>query len=431
MHPFLALVGSSGSGKSSLLRAGLLPALGNPAVVLRPGERSGTELLADLGRVPRSERLVIAVDQFEELFMPSVAEEERRAFIDALVEAAWDPERRAVVLLALRADFFGRLAPYGELADLVGPNHALLGPMSPAELRRAIDRPAERVGLTVEPALVDALVDDVADETGGLPLLQTACSTSGTSARDRRSPRPPMNGRPASAAPWVGTQRRRSRRSTPPSELSLVGSCSGSSRAVTATRSPDAERRAQSSMPTRTSASRACSTLVDRRLLVVGDETFELVHEALLERWERLARWVEEDAQGRRLHRHLTQAAMGWEEAGREPSELFSGARLAATMEWADAGGDAVGLNRLEREFLEESRTAFARANRRLRVLLSAAVILLLFALAAGAIALVARNSAKRQATAAIAERLGAQALVEPQLDRGLLLAREGVALDD
>ena len=66
--PLLALVGSSGSGKSSLLRAGLLPALGNPAVVLRPGERSGSELLADLGRVPPSERLVIAVDQFEELF---------------------------------------------------------------------------------------------------------------------------------------------------------------------------------------------------------------------------------------------------------------------------------------------------------------------------------------------------------------------------
>src|SRR6185437_8077560 len=171
------------------------------------------------------------------------------------------------------------------------------------------------------------------------------------------------------------------------------------------------------------------ATLVERRLLVAGEETVELVHEALLERWERLARWVEEDAQGRRLHRHLTQAAMGWEESGREPSELFGGARLAATIEWADAGGDAVGLNRLERDFLEESRTAFARANRRLRVLLAGAVILLVFALAAGAIAVVARGSAKRQATAAIAQRLGAQALVEPQLDRGLLLAREGVTL--
>ena len=91
----------------------------------------------------------------------------------------------------------------------------------------------------------------------------------------------------------------------------------------------------------------------------------------------------------------------------------------------------AAGLNRVEREFLEESRTAFARANRRLRALLTAALALLAVALAAGAVALVARGSAKRQATAAIAQRLGAQALVEPQLDRALLLAREGVELDD
>jgi WD40 repeat protein len=140
---------------------------------------------------------------------------------------------------------------------------------------------------------------------------------------------------------------------------------------------------------------------------------------------------VEEDAQGRRLHLHLTQAATGWAAGGRDPSELFGGARLAATLEWADAGGDAIGLNRLEREFLEQSRTAFARANRRLRILLAAAAVLLALAIVAGAIAVVARGSAKRQATAAIAQRLGAQALVEPQLDRGLLLAREGVALND
>ena len=83
--------------------------------------------------------------------------------------------------------------------------------------------------------------------------------------------------------------------------------------------------------------------LVERRLLVAGDETVELVHEALLEQWPRLARWLEEDAQGRRLRRHLTQAATEWEEGGREPSELFRGARLAATLEWADAGGEPPG----------------------------------------------------------------------------------------
>ena len=304
--------------------------------------------------------------------------------------------------------------------------------MSPAELRRAIERPAERVGLKVEPALVDALVDDVGGEAGGLPLLQTALldlwrerdgPTLTAAAYEQTDGVRGAVGRHAEAAFQTldPDERAVARRIL----LRLVAGGDGD--ALTRRRATRAELDADEDER----VARVLATLVERRLLVAGDETVELVHEALLERWERLARWVEEDAQGRRLHRHLTQAAIGWEEAGREPSELFGGARLAATIEWADAGGDAVGLNRLERDFLEESRTAFARANRRLRVLLAGAVILLVVALVAGAIAIVARNSAKRQATAAIAQRLGAQALVEPQLDRGLLLAREGVVLDD
>ena len=118
--PLLAIVGPSGSGKSSLLRAGLLPALGREWMLVRPGERSLADLVGALERARRTgERLVLAVDQLEELFAPSVVEDERRAFVDALVDAAWDPERRALILVALRADFFGQLAPYVELADLV------------------------------------------------------------------------------------------------------------------------------------------------------------------------------------------------------------------------------------------------------------------------------------------------------------------------
>src|SRR5713101_1897541 len=172
--PLLAIVGPSGSGKSSLLRAGLLPALEYQSVLVRPGEQPVVQLDAALERVGPGERLVLAVDQFEELFAASVAEHERGRFVDSLVEAAWDPDRRVLVVIALRADFFGRLATYVELADLVGPNHVLLGPMSATELRRAIEGPAKRTGLEVEPALVDTLVDAVAGKAGGLPLLSTA-----------------------------------------------------------------------------------------------------------------------------------------------------------------------------------------------------------------------------------------------------------------
>ena len=179
------------------------------------------------------------------------------------------------------------------------------------------------------------------------------------------------------------------------------------------------------------------AALVERRLLVADDGTVELVHEALLERWPRLVAWLEEDAQGRRLHRHLTLAASEWEAAGRDPSELYRGARLAATLDWADAAR-ARTLNRVERRLPgrePEPRRAWSPAAARQPATARAArraVVLLVAALVAGR-RRAGRTRGRRsdQATAAIAQRLGAQALVEPRLDRALLLAREGVNLDD
>ena len=192
---FLGIVGPSGSGKSSVLRAGLLPALaggvlpgseGWRRLLLRPGERPLDELrrvlvsgakdpLAEaLDALPANARLLLAVDQLEELFTACRSDAERAAFADTLARAAADPEGRAVVVVALRADFYGRFAAYPGLAELLGGNHVLVGPMQASELRRAVELPAGRVGLRVEPELADALVDDVEGEPGALPLLSTA-----------------------------------------------------------------------------------------------------------------------------------------------------------------------------------------------------------------------------------------------------------------
>ena len=192
---FLGIVGPSGSGKSSVLRAGLLPAVAGGVLpgserwrrmLIRPGERPLNELrrmLASgatdpvaeaLDALTADERILIAVDQLEELFTACTDEAQRSAFVDLLARAAADPQGRAVVTVAVRADFYGRFAAFPRLAELLGANHVLVGPMQASELRRAIELPASRVGLRVEPELMDTLVDDVEGEPGALPLLSTA-----------------------------------------------------------------------------------------------------------------------------------------------------------------------------------------------------------------------------------------------------------------
>jgi hypothetical protein len=190
-------------------------------------------------------------------------------------------------------------------------------------------------------------------------------------------------------------------------------------------------------------AMQVLDVLADQRLLTKGEDTVEVAHEALLREWPRLRGWLEEDVQGRALHRHLIGAAREWDRSGRDPGELYRGARLTGALDWArEHHGD---LNQLEREFLDESRAAAeqevaesrrraereARTSRRLRGLLAGLAVVLVLALVAGGLALTLRGRAEHQALVADSGRLGAQALLADELDRSLLLARQGIALDD
>jgi WD40 repeat protein/DNA-binding SARP family transcriptional activator len=425
----LGIVGPSGSGKSSVLRAGLLGALGHgalpesdgwPIVLLRPGAHP----LRTLDEAARQAR-VLAVDQFEEVFTTCDDERERTAFIDALVARGCDERRRTVVLVALRADFYGRCAAYPELARQLSANHVLVGPMRGGALRRAIELPARGAGLTVEPQLVDALVADVEGEPGALPLL-SACLLELWLRRDGRELRAAAYEQTGGARGAVARLAERAyervdigQRDTARRILLRLAGDGDVGRRVTA-----AELGAD-----RDDVAAVLQSLVRDRLLTVGDGEVEVAHDALLSEWPRLRGWLEEDAQGRLLHRRLRDAADAWDAGGRDAGELYRGARLASALEWStehDADLDAH-----EHEFLAESRTASDRSQRRVRAALVGVAALLALSVVVGLVALAQRGNARDEATRADALRLGSRALAETDLDRSLLLARQGVALDE
>jgi WD40 repeat protein/class 3 adenylate cyclase len=446
----LGVVGPSGSGKSSAVMAGLLPSLAAGLLPgserwrhasLRPGVHPLEALEAALASGDAGERLVLVVDQFEEVFSTTPEESERAAFLDRLVELAGDPEG-CVVVATIRADYIGHCAPYLELADLLASNLMLVGPMTPDELRRAIELPARQVGLRVESALGDALVDEVGEEPGGLPLLSTALVEL-WQARDGGWLRFEAHERTggvrgavarlaeASFGRLEGEEREAARAVL----LRLVGEGAGD----TAVR----RRVAVSEFDRTPAVESALSRFTRDRLLTASEGTLELAHEALVREWPRLRGWLEEDVQGRQIRVHIMQAAKQWDERGQELAELYRGTRLSITLDWAGRHGRE--LNELERKFLSKSRKASEqeaekqrRANRRLRGLLAGIATFLVVALVAGSLALVQRSRARHaqvaaeaQALRSDAERLGTLALTEPNLDRSFLLALAGVKLQD
>jgi WD40 repeat protein/tRNA A-37 threonylcarbamoyl transferase component Bud32 len=455
---FLSIVGPSGSGKSSVLRAGLLPALAGGVlpgserwrrVLIRPGERpleelrrvlvSGAKdpLVEALDALPANERLLLAVDQLEELFTACRSEPERAAFADTLARAAADPEGRAVVVVALRADFYGRFAAYPGLAELLGANHVLVGAMQASELRRVVELPAGRVGLRVERELADALVDDVEGEPGALPLLSTALLELWQKRQDNvltlTAYRESGGVHGAVARLAEGTYDRipdERKKLVRAIMLRLVGEGEGDT--AVRRRAPLTEL----DLDRDPEAGDVLATLADSRLVTVSEGSVEVAHEALLREWPRLREWIEGDTEGRRLRRHITEAATEWDAAGRDQGELYRGARLATALDWT--ADHSLDLNEREREFVTESREAFEketkrvrRTNRRLRGLLAGVAVFLAVAVAGGILAAIQRGEARDAETGQLAQRLGAQALVEEDLDLSLLLARQAVAIAD
>lgn len=440
----LAVVGPSGSGKSSVVRAGLMPALAGGVLpgsnnwvqeLIRPGEHPLRELRRATRRLAREWRSVLVVDQFEELFTACPDEPQRAEFIAGLVhhatgEGEGEGNGSGLVVISVRADFLGRCAEYPELSRLLSGNDVLVGPMSREEMRRAIERPAQRVGLSVEPELVELLLSDVEGQPGALPLTSTALLEL-WHQRDHRRLRQVSYRRSGGVQGAVARLAEEAFLGLDPPRqavarkllLRLTDEDEGG--ALVRRRIGVAELHAERGVDVAAVVSR----LTERRLLTISDGAIEVAHEALLREWPRLRGWLDEDVEGRRLHRQISAAARAWDADARDPGGLYRGARLASALDWAaDHDPD---LNATERAFLDDSRRVSGRAQRRLRTMLAGVAALLILAMIAGLLALDQSGRAREEATAAAAQRLGAQALVEKDLDRALLLARQGVLLDD
>ena len=366
-HPMLVLAGPSGCGKSSLLRAGIVPLLrerGRQVLVMVPGQDPAATMATALAGTRGDP--VLVVDQFEEVFTLRDDPASARAWLADLATYATE---RAPVVLAMRADHVAELGVEQSLARLAEAGLHLVSPLTGDRLRAAIEGPARTAGLRLEHGLVDLLLRDSEGEPGALPLLSHAL----TETWLRRDGRLLTVSGYRDAGGIRGAVARSADRlyeELAPGEraglrwtlLRLVAT------------SPDGEpfrtRVPSASVVGDPTRERLVEVLARARLVTVSESSVELAHEALARAWPRLRAWLDEDASGQRIWRHLAASADGWDALGRPDSELYRGARLDATDEWLRDAGAA--LAPVEEAFLvasrqreHSSRLAMAEANRR------------------------------------------------------------------
>jgi WD40 repeat protein len=486
----IAVVGPSGSGKSSIVRAGLVPALRRGAIegsekwfisemvpgrhpmenleaaLLRVAARPPAGLLQVLesgprgllraveGVVPEGSELILVIDQFEEVFTLTEDESERSLFLESLRVATAEPSSQTRVVVTLRADFYDRPLNYPRFGPVLGANSEVVTPLAPDELERAIVRPAGSVGLRVEPALVAQVASEVADQPGALPLVQYALTElfeqrdEGALTLAAYRDIGGVGGALAARGEQLYAARDAvGREAVRQLFLRLVTLGEGAA---------DTRRRVlRSEVSGLDVAPEAMESALDAfgryRLLTFDrdpatrEPTVEVAHEALLRSWPRLRGWIDAGREDVRMLRRLADATTEWERNEREPSYLLRGSRLDQFETWVE--GTDLAVRRAELGYLRASvaareeehaaetgrrdheRALERRSVKRLRGLVA---VLAAAALVAASLTVIAGNQsdrADRESRIATARELAASSVanLEEDAERAILLAVEAV----
>jgi len=474
------IVGSSGSGKSSVVFAGLFPQLreagdwllinlrpGNQpfhtmAAALQPYLESGSskekehykvqelsEELQDgeimlfyvlqqaLEKHPSASRLLLLIDQFEELYTLCPDADNRRRFLSMLLGALGTEKSSHhspfSLILTLRADFMGQALAYRPFADSLNERSLILGPMNRDELRAAIANPAEKQGAAFEPGLVTRILDDVGKEPGSLPLLEFALTLlwehldQGWLTHSAYEKIGRVGGALACyAEDMYQAMETKQREDAQRIFVQLVQPGQGT----------EDTRRLGNRFEFGEKRWSLIQHLANKRLVVTGRdeegrETVEIIHEALIQEWERLRSWVEAERSFRIWQEQLRTAIKQWEDSGRDKDALLRGLSLSKAESWLiEKSND---LSEMEVQFIQDSLNAqYERQERekslkrRSRVFLQVLVIVLLLSTSISVgFALVARRET-RQATEAFSLSLAAnarQALNDKDISSALMLA--------
>jgi len=396
---FLALVGPSGSGKSSVIKAGLIPSLRNGLmknsehwfyVEMFPGINPFEELEAALLRIAvnppedmlaqlmEDERgllkivdqllpsdseteLLLVIDQFEEVFTQLEDDQVRELFLSSLCVAMASSRSRLRIIITLRADFYDRPLYFPDFAEMFRQRTEVILPMSRDQLQRSIASPAERVGVTMEQGLVPAILRDIAEQPGALPLLQYAL----TELFDRRVGRVLTLKAYQDSGGVLGALARRAdelyRHLSEPEQaaakqlfLRMVSLGEGAE---------DTRRRVRQAELMSILDADVLNPVINiygqYRLLTFDrdpatrESTIEVAHEALIQRWDKLQEWIDENREDLRTQRRLTSATIDWISVDRDPSFLARGSRLAQFELWAEQSNLAISDD--ERTYLEAS----------------------------------------------------------------------------